>query len=129
MLYCRKIVACKILFHHHAQHCRRRAECGDFVFAQKRHDVAGVEAVEIVYEHRALAHPLTVQLAPERLAPARIGYGKVQTVRLAAVPVLGGHEMTERVCMAVLDHFRLARCAGGEEHKRRVAPAGGILRA
>ena len=38
--------------------------------------------------------PLAKDLAPHRLAPAGIGNGKVQTVRVYAMPVAGGDKVT-----------------------------------
>ena len=128
MLYRRKIVFSKVFSYHHTKHSGRRAERGNLVFRKKRQQVGGFESFKVINEHRALAHPLSVKLAPERFAPTRIGYGEMQAVFLAAVPVSRGYEMTERVSMLVFCHFGIARRAGGKEHKRRFVAARIILR-
>ena len=123
----RKVVHRKILLYHHAEHGGRSAEGRDIVFCEHRQNVSCAEAVKVVDKHRALAEPLTVQLAPERLAPAGIRNGQVQSVALTAVPVSCGDVMTERICMRMRRHFGISGRAGGKEHERRVVSAGRVL--
>ena len=91
-------------------------EKGDVVLSEHRQDVRRVKFVKVIDEDRAFAQPLAVELAPEGLAPARIGDGEVEAVPLAAVPVLCRDVMSQGVGMAVLGHLRIAGGAGGEEH-------------
>ena len=84
----------------------------------------GMEAIEIVGEHARLHEPLTVVLAPYGLAPAGIGDGEMQAVGTHVVPVLGRHEMRERVAAVMQHHLRVARSAAREIHEHRVERAG-----
>ena len=52
----------------------------------------------------------------------------MKPIRLAAVPVPGRSEMTERISMFVPDHLRVAGRAGAEEHKRRIVAARCLVR-
>ena len=124
----REIVLREIFLYHHAVHRGRCAKGRDAVFLEKRKYIRRVEAVEIVGEYRAFAHPLTVELAPERLAPSGIGYREVELASLDAVPIFRGNEMSERVFVGVLGDLRIACRARGEEHEHRIVSAGGILR-
>ena len=90
--------------------------------------VSRVKAVEIVNKGRRFTQPLPVKLAPHGFCPARIGNGEVQTVRVNVVPVFRGVEVPERVFIAVRRNFRVAACAGGEEHKHKVVAAGCVRR-
>ena len=85
-----------------------------------------MEAREVVHEERALAHPLSVELAPARLRPAGLGDREVQSVALDLVPVLRRHEVAEAVEVAVERHLRIARRAAREEHEHRVLAAGRV---
>src|SRR5699024_9841244 len=71
-------------------------------------------------------HPLAVVLAPQRLAPARVGDGEVQPLGVYVVPVLGGDVVSQGVLVAVLGDLGIPRGAGGEEHEHGVAAAGGV---
>ena len=83
-----------ILFNHHTKHCRRCAESSDIVLFEHRQDISRVKAVKIISEHRAFTKPLTVELAPESLAPAGFGNCEMKTVIAYAVPVFGSYVMT-----------------------------------
>ena len=87
------------------------------VLCKHRQYIRRVKAVEIVCKHRALAQPLPVKFAPERLAPAGFRNGEVQPVFIYAVPVFRRDIVTERVFIVMRRNFRVARCAGCEEHK------------
>ena len=87
-----------------------------------------IKTVKIVNKGCRLAQPLPVKLAPHSLCPARIGNGKVQTVGVNIVPVFRGVKMPERVFIVVRRNFRVAACAGGEEHKHKVVAAGCVRR-
>ena len=82
-----------------------------------------METVEIIDEHRRFVHPLTVQLAPESLAPAGIGDSEVQTVRVGVLPVARCHIMPDRILIAVQNELRIARCTGAEEDQHWVGAA------
>ena len=123
-----EVVFRDVLLDEHPVHRRRCAECRDLVLGEHRQDLLRVEAREVVGEDRAFAEPLPVQLAPERLAPARLRDGEVQPVRLDEVPVLRRHVVPQRVLVAVQRHLRIARRARREEHEHRVVTAGRVDR-
>ena len=81
------------------------------VLCKHRQYVRRVKAVEIVCKHRALAQPLPVKLAPERLAPPCFGNGEVQTVFIYAVPVFRRYVVPQRVFIVMRRNFRVSRCA------------------
>ena len=96
------------------------------VFREHGQDVVGVKLVKVIGEDGGLVHPLAVVLAPQGLAPARIGNGEVQTVGVHVVPVFGGDIVAQGVLVVVLGDLGIARGAGGEEHQHGVAAAGGV---
>ncbi len=122
-----KVILREIFLDHHAVDRRRRAKRRYLIFSQQRQEVLRVEALKFERRHRAFAEPLPVELAPERLAPARIGNGQVQPVGMDAVPVLCGHEMPERVFAAVGGDLGVARRAGGKEHQHGVVALNRVL--
>ena len=124
-----QVIVLQVHLDEHPQHGRRGAEGGDVVLPEHRQDVRRVKLVKVVYENRALTQPLPVQLAPQGLAPARVGNRQVQAVPLAAVPVFGGHIVAQRVGVLVGRHFGVAGGAGGEEHEGNVIAAGSVRRA
>ena len=99
------------------------------IFFEHWQYVGCVKAVKVVYERCRLAKPLTVKLAPHCLCPARIGYGKVQTVGVAAVPVFRCMEMPESVFVVVRRDLRISGSSGCEEHEHKIVAAGRIRRA
>ena len=107
-----QIVFAEILFDEESVHCGRRAECGDLVFAKQRKDVVRMEAVEIVYKCRPAVHPLSIQLAPQSLAPACVGDGQMQAFGVYALPVSRCDEVAERILAAVDNCLRVTRCSG-----------------
>ena len=97
------------------------------ILAEHGQDLGGVEPVHIVYEGCRFAEPLTVQLAPHGLGPAGIGNGVVETVRVHAVPVLGGMEVTQRIFVVVQCHLGIAGGAGGKERQQGIIAAGRVF--
>ncbi len=124
-----KIISAEILLDEETVHGRRRAEARDVVFLEHRQNVICMEAVEIIHKYGGFAHPLTVELAPERLAPAGVGDREMQTVRIGILPVTGGHIVAERILIAVQHELRIAGGAGAEEDQHRIGAAGRILAA
>ena len=86
-----------------------------------------IELIKIISENGRFAHPLAIELAPQRLAPAGIRNGEVQALRVDVVPVLGGDVVSECVFIVVFCDLRVARGAGGEEHEHGITAAGGVL--
>ena len=82
-----------------------------------------MEAREVIGEKPALAHPLSVDLAPARLRPARLGNREMKSVPLDLMPVLRRHVVSQRVEVAVERHLRIAGRARREEHQHRILPA------
>ena len=124
-----EVEAGQILLDQHPVHRGRRTERRDVVFGEHRQDLLGVEPIKVVDEHRTLAQPLAIQLAPERLAPAGLGDREVQSAGLHPVPVAGRDVMAQRIFVAVNGDLRIAGRAGREEHQHRVVAAGRVCRA
>ncbi len=74
-----------------------------------------------VDKHRRSGYPLSVELSPHGLAPARIGYRQMQVVRTEIVPQRARGYMSERISEVVSHHLRFSGSAGGEIHQHRVA--------
>ena len=122
-----EVVAAQILLNEHPVHGRRRAEGGDIVLGEHGKDLLRIEPVKVIDKYRALAQPLAVELTPERLAPAGLGDGEMQSVPLHQMPVLGSGVMTQSVFIGVHCHLGIAGRAGSKEHDHRIAAAGGIF--
>ena len=56
-----------------------------------------MESVKVVGEYTCFTEPLTVELAPESLAPTGIRNGEMQTVGIYVVPVLCSGVVTKGV--------------------------------
>ena len=85
-----------------------------------------METVEIVDKCCSAVHPLSVQLAPESLAPAGVGDRQVKTFSMHALPVAGGDEVAEGVLAAVNDRLRISRSSGREQHQHLVIALDGL---
>ena len=70
------------------------------------------KAVKIVYKCCPAVHPLSIQLAPQSLAPASVGDGQMQAFGVYALPVSRCDEVAERVLAAVDNCLRVTRCSG-----------------
>ena len=119
-----EIVMGEILPDEEAEHGGRRAEGGDAVLLEKRQDLRGMEAVEIVDEDRPFAQPLPEEFPPHGLGPARIGNGEMQSVGIHLLPPVGGHDMPQRIGVDMDDALGEARGAGTEEDEERI---GGLV--
>ena len=122
-----KVIFGEIFLNEEAVHSGRRAERGDVVLLEHRQDVVCIELIKIIGKNGRFTHPLAVELAPQRLAPAGIRNGEVQPLRVDVVPVFGSDVVSECVFIVVLRDLRVARGAGGEEHEHGVTAAGGVL--
>ena len=122
-----EVEAGQILLDQHPVHRGRRTERCDVVFGEHRQNLLGVEPIKVVDEHRTLAQPLAIQLAPERLAPAGLGDREVQSAGLHPVPVPGRNVMAQRIFVAVNGDLRIAGRAGREEHEHRIVAAGRVV--
>ena len=122
-----EVEAGQILLDQHPVHRGRRTERCDVVFGEHRQNLLGVEPIKVVDEHRTLAQPLAIQLAPERLAPAGLGDREVQSAGLHPVPVAGRDVMAQRIFVAVNGDLRIAGRAGREEHEHRIVAAGRVV--
>lgn len=65
-------------------------------------------------QNAALHEHLAVKFAPDRFAPAGIGYCQMDAVGGDIVPVFGGSQMREGICMRVHSHLRVTGGAGRE---------------
>ena len=119
-----QIVGIDVGLHHHAVHGGRAAQRGNPVSRDEVQDLVAIEAIEIVREDAGLHEPLTVVLAPNRLAPAGVGDGQMQPVRLDVVPMLGRDQVRQGVVGIMQHHLRVAGGAGGEVHEHRVVNVG-----
>ena len=95
---------------------------------EERKDLLGIKSVEVVYEDRSLAEPLTVELTPHRLRPTGIGNGEVKSLGIYLMPVLRGYEVTERILVVMRRDLGITRSTRSEVHEHRIAAAGSILR-
>ena len=101
---------------------RRRTECGDLIFCEFVEKRRRVKTIHVIYKIRCSHNPLAVNLAPAALGPAGIGDTDMQVVRCQLLPVMGGHDMAERMLMAVHNHLGHPRRTGCEiEHERIIA--------
>ena len=91
------------------------------VFLEHGKKIRGVEAVEVVGEDPRLAEPLAVDLAPERLAPARIRHGEMKPLGIHPVPVTGRHDVPHGIGVIVLHHLGVAGGPRTEEDEHGVA--------
>ena len=98
-----EIIFGKIFSDEEAVHGRRSAEAGDSALGKERHDLGGVEAVEVIDHDGALIEPLTVNFSPEGLCPSGIADGEMQTVRIDTLPPAGSDDVTEGVGETVDD--------------------------
>ena len=73
-----------------------------------------MELVIVIDKNAALHEHLAVELTPDSFAPAGIGYRQMNTVGGDIVPVFGGSQMCEGICMSVHSHLRVAGSAGRE---------------
>ena len=96
------------------------------ILGEHGENVGGVEAVEVVDEHRTLRQPLPVELAPHALGPAGVGDGEMQPVGIHAMPVFGGDEVAQGIFIIVHGRLGVAGGAGGEEHQHGIGAAGGV---
>ena len=123
-----QVVPAQIVLDEHPVHSGRGAEGGDVIFGEHGQNVRGIKPVEVVGEHRPLAQPLAVELAPQGLAPAGLADGEVEPVGVDAVPVFGGDVVPQGILVALGGDLGVAGGAGGEEHQHRVVPRRGVRR-
>ena len=83
-----------------------------------------MEAVEVVREHARLHEPLTVVLAPHRLAPTGVGDGQMQPVGLDVMPMLRRDQMCQSIVGIMQHHLRVAGGTGRKVHEHGVADMG-----
>ena len=121
-----EIVFAEIFLNKEAVHRRRCAECRDLILREQRQDIVGVEAVEVVDKCCSAVHPLSVQLAPESLAPAGVGDCQMKSFCMYTLPVAGGDKVAEGVFAAVNDRLRISRSSGREQHQHLVIALDGL---
>ena len=109
-----QIIGRYILLKHKSEHRGRAAEAGDFIFFKYRKNLGGVELVIVIDKNAALHEHLAVKLTPDSFSPAGIGYCQMNAVGGDIVPVFGGSQMCEGICMSVHRHLRVAGGAGRE---------------
>ena len=109
-----QIIGRYILLKHKSEHRGRAAEAGDFILFEYREYFCGMELVIVIDKNAALHKHLAVKFAPDRFAPAGIGYRQMDAVCGDIVPILGGSQMREGICMSVHRHLRVAGGAGRE---------------
>ena len=126
MAYRREIVVAQILLDKHSVHRGRCTEGGYTVLCEHGKYLRRIESVEVIGEYSALAEPLTVELAPQSLAPSGLGNREVKSVLLATVPIFRGHVMTECVLVGMHSHLGIAGRARGKEHEHRIVSTGSI---
>ena len=82
---------------HYTVYSWRCTESSDFVFLDHLQDLFGIKIIKIIGKDACFTQPLSVDLAPQCLAPAGIGNSKMNAVRVYLVPVFGCYIMTQRI--------------------------------
>ena len=85
-----------------------------------------METVIIISENAGFTEPLTIKLAPERLTPAGVGNGVMQSVRINIVPIFSSDVVTQGIFIGMSSDSRISAGAGGKEHKHGVIAAGSV---
>ena len=116
----RQIILVKVGLHHEAIHGWRAAQRRDLVFLDQTKNLVGMIAVEVVREHARFHQPLAIVLAPNCLAPTRIGNREMNAVGIDIVPMLGSGKMPDCVRRIVQNHLRVARRTAREVHQHGV---------
>ena len=127
VLEARKIVLFDTVLQDVAVNGRRRTEGGHLVFLHLFEQLARNEHVHVVGEYGRTCYPLAINLAPECLGPTGFGNGQVAASVNYVLPVLGGHDVAERVAEGVGDHFRVAASATGKVHDHDVVVVRGSV--
>ena len=107
VLQTRKVVLAEAMLQNVAVHCRRCAKCRHLVFRHLLEELARDERGHVVSEHGTSCNPLPVNLAPESLGPAGFGDGQMTASVHNVLPVLGGHNVSERIRISVCHHLRV----------------------
>ncbi len=79
-----------------------------------------VELFVIEHEDRRAREPLAIKLAPDSLAPSRVGHGEMKRPLMQVVPKHTRGEMAQGIKVVVGDHLRLAAGAAGEIHQHGI---------
>ena len=115
-----EVILREILLNHEAIDGWRSAERGDVIFLNLAHDLIRRKLLVIEDEDGGSGKPLTIELAPNSLAPTGIGYGKMDGVLVEIVPIYTRGQMTERIEVIVCHHLWLACSSRCEVHQQGI---------
>ena len=117
-----KIIAGNIFLQHKPIHGRRCTEGCQFIVLHMLQQVGWNEFLHIISKDCSATDPLSIDFAPSELCPAGIGYAHVQLIFLYLLPIFCSGDMTQRMRMVMLYHFRLTSCTGSEVDDCDVIP-------
>lgn len=118
-----KVVFGEILLDQKTVDGGRHAEGGDPVLRDEGKEVGrGEPAVVVVGKDRAPRYPLSVELAPTALRPARLCGGEMQTVVHHFLPEARVEDEARRIFEIVLHHLGHAGSARGEIAEHGIIP-------
>ena len=117
----REVVAAEVFADEETIDCGRRTEARDVVLLHLPQYLLRRKLLVVEDEDAGSGKPLAVELAPNGLAPSRVGYGEMDAVGREVVPENTGREMADSVEEVVCHHLRLARRARGEVENHGVA--------
>ena len=115
-----QVVLGEVLAYHETIDGRRGAERSDVILLYLAHNLLCRKLLMVINEDRGTGKPLSVELAPYRLAPTGVSYGEVDGVLMEIVPIHACGEMTKGIEMVMSHHLRLARGSRCEVHQQGV---------
>ena len=119
-----KIVFCKILAHQIAIYCWWSTEGCYLVFFHLFQEAAWHKGNHVVGKNGTSCKPLTVNLSPYSLCPARFCQCEMQSTVHHLLPVLCGNNVAQWVGKVVLYHLGIARSTRGKVQQHNVIVGG-----
>ena len=113
----REIIFGKVFLDHHPKHGRRSTEACNLVLCKERHDILGMEAVEVIDKCCAFVQPLAVELTPHGLGPSCIGNCEVEAIHICHMPISGCMEVAQGIFVVMGCNLRVSAGSAGEEHQ------------
>ena len=115
-----EVILREILLNHEAIDGRRGTERGDVILLNLSHNLICRKLLVVENEDGCSGKPLSVELAPNCLAPTGIGYGEMDRVLVEIVPIYTRGQMTECIEVIVCHHFWLACGSRCEVHQQGI---------
>ena len=115
-----EVILREILLNHEAIDGRRSAERGDVILLNLAHNLISCKLLVIEDEDGGSGKPLSVELAPNSLAPTGIGYGKMDGILVEIMPIYTRGQMTEGIEVIVCHHLWLTCGSRCEVHQQGI---------